>query len=100
VYLLSLSRCGSVRSKECFTTFHYFRPEISIFLSVNKSKYSCENHSTTDTIADCRLKEADKPIYVPAPPKILSVLKGFQLHQSNSQQSIIHLNEFRIKVQR
>jgi hypothetical protein len=39
--------------------------------------------STTETIADCTLKEADKPMYVPAPPKILSVLpNGFQLRQS------------------
>ena len=57
-------------------------PEISIFLDVNKSKYSCGKSSpTTDTIADCKLKcEAESPINVPAPPKILSVFpKGVSI---------------------
>ena len=53
-----------------------------IFLSDNKSKCSCGKSSpTTDTIAESTLKnEADNPIYVAAPPKILSVFpKGVSI---------------------
>jgi hypothetical protein len=82
---LDLNRYGNDRSKECFPTLTTSSPEISIFLSINKSKYSCGKSSpTTETIADCKLKKGN-PIYVPAPPKILSVLpKEFQLRRKRS----------------
>jgi hypothetical protein len=78
---LSLNRCGNDRSKECFTTFTTSDQKYQYFFQSINLNILVENHPTTETIADCKLKEADKPIYVPAPPKILSVLKGFQLRR-------------------
>ena len=68
--------------KNVFPPFTISIPEISMFLAVNKSKYSCGKSSpTTETIPDFTLKcEAESPINVAAPPRILSVFpKGVSI---------------------
>jgi hypothetical protein len=45
-----------------FSLLYYFRPEISIFLSRTNQIFAEESSPTTETIADCKLKEAERPI--------------------------------------
>src|SRR5690606_15010220 len=84
--------------KNVLPSFTISKPEISMFLFANKSKYSCgKSFPTTETIAEFTLKcAADSPIYVAAPPKILSVLpKGVSIA---SKATVPTINNLLIKL--